>query len=109
MVSLARGDDGVLATYPNAKGSGAVTAFSQADGFIAIGPQVESVAAGRRNRKRGAAVRVGFIPAQDERYDFIIPKKRLERMPVRRFRAVLTDCSVLAELGALGFAIDGAL
>ena len=46
MVSLARGDDGTLAAYPNTKGSGAVTAFSQADGFIAIGPQVESVAAG---------------------------------------------------------------
>jgi putative molybdopterin biosynthesis protein len=46
MVSLTRGGDGGLAAYPNAKGSGAVTAFSQADGFIAIGPQVESVAAG---------------------------------------------------------------
>ena len=46
MVSLTRGDDGTLAAYPNAKGSGAVTAFAQADGFIAIGPQVESVAAG---------------------------------------------------------------
>jgi putative molybdopterin biosynthesis protein len=279
MVSLACGNDGALAAYPNAKGSGAVTAFSQADGFIAIGPQVESVAAGtpvtvrligharladlvvigshrvgldilisrlhaegiavkalnvgsmgglaaakrgecdiaaihlmdpetgeynrpfltpalelvpgycRRqgivyrkddprfasrsveraiatvlaasdclmvNRNAGSGTRIltdrllngakppgywsqpkshnavavavaqnradwgvaiesvarqyglAFIPAQDERYDFIIPKKRLERMPVRRFRAALEDRSVLAELGALGFAIDGA-
>ena len=47
MVSLLPSEDkGALAAYPNAKGSGAVTAFSQADGFIAIGPQVESVAAG---------------------------------------------------------------
>jgi putative molybdopterin biosynthesis protein len=47
MVSLLPGEDnGTLAAYPNAKGSGAVTAFSQADGFIAIGPQIESVAAG---------------------------------------------------------------
>lgn len=47
MVSLIRSDqDGGLAAYPNAKGSGAVTAFSQADGFIAIGAQVETVAAG---------------------------------------------------------------
>ena len=47
MVSLIRGADGVrLAAYPTAKGSGAVTAFSQADGFITIGRQVESVAAG---------------------------------------------------------------
>jgi molybdopterin molybdotransferase/putative molybdopterin biosynthesis protein len=47
MVSLAPGaEDGALAAYPNAKGSGAVTAFSQADGFIAIGQHVESVPAG---------------------------------------------------------------
>ncbi len=47
MVSLVQdGDNGALAAYPNAKGSGAVTAFSQSDGFIAIGAQVESVAAG---------------------------------------------------------------
>jgi putative molybdopterin biosynthesis protein len=46
MVSLARRDDGGLAAYPIAKGSGAVTAFSQADGFIAIGQQVETMPAG---------------------------------------------------------------
>jgi len=47
MVSLVRGDgEGPLAAYPNSKGSGAVTAFSQADGFIAIGQHVESVPAG---------------------------------------------------------------
>jgi putative molybdopterin biosynthesis protein len=280
MVSLVRGDDGALAAYPNAKGSGAVTAFSQADGFIAIGPQVESVAAGtpvsvqligharladlvvigshcvgldilidrlhvegivvkalnvgsmgglaaarrgecdiaaihlmdpetgeynrpfltpalelvpgyrRRqgivyrkadsrfescsvesaiamvltasdclmvNRNAGSGTRIltdrllngakppgywsqpkshnavavavaqnradwgvaiesvarqyglGFIPAQDEQYDFVIPKKRLERMPVRRFCAALDDSSVRAELGVLGFVMDGAL
>ncbi len=46
MVSLTRRDeDGTLAAYPIAKGSGAVTSFSQADGFIAIPPQVESLAA----------------------------------------------------------------
>src|SRR5580692_10710627 len=48
MVSLVRGGDGEgpLAAYPNSKGSGAVTAFSQADGFITIGQHVESVPAG---------------------------------------------------------------
>jgi putative molybdopterin biosynthesis protein len=47
MVSLVRGDgEGPLAAYPNSKGSGAVTAFSQADGFIAIGQHVESLPAG---------------------------------------------------------------
>ncbi len=45
MVSLARGiGDGLLA-YPIAKGSGAVTSFGQADGFIAIDQQIESLAA----------------------------------------------------------------
>ena len=47
MVSLVRADgDAPLAAYPNSKGSGAVTAFSQADGFIVIGQHDESVAAG---------------------------------------------------------------
>src|SRR5262245_17336102 len=45
MVSLVpRTDDDTLAAYPIAKGSGSVTSFSQADGFIAIGAQIESVA-----------------------------------------------------------------
>jgi putative molybdopterin biosynthesis protein len=47
MVSLVRGDnDAPLTAYPNSKGSGAVTAFSQADGFITIGQHVESAPAG---------------------------------------------------------------
>ena len=47
MVALIRGDDeGNLAAYPTAKGSGSVTAFSQADGFMTVDAQVESVAAG---------------------------------------------------------------
>jgi putative molybdopterin biosynthesis protein len=47
LVSLVRGADDVsLTAYPAGKGSGAVTAFSQADGFIAIEQHVESVAAG---------------------------------------------------------------
>src|SRR5271169_2017501 len=35
LVSLVAGNDGLIA-FPNGKGSGAVTAFSQADGFLAI-------------------------------------------------------------------------
>jgi putative molybdopterin biosynthesis protein len=35
LVSLVAGDDGLIA-FPTGKGSGAVTAFSQADGFLAI-------------------------------------------------------------------------
>ncbi len=39
-------EDGSLAAYPTAKGSGAVTAFSQADGFFAVPANTETVAAG---------------------------------------------------------------
>jgi putative molybdopterin biosynthesis protein len=45
MVSLVEGGGG-LAAYPTAKGSGAVTAFGQADGFFSIGPHTESVPSG---------------------------------------------------------------
>jgi len=47
---------------------------------------------------------LGFIPAQDERYDFVIPKSRRERPPVVRFRALIEDSAVRAELALLGFA-----
>lgn len=46
---------------------------------------------------------LAFIPAQDEHYDFVVPRTRLERAPVRRFRAVLDDPQVRAELSAQGF------
>ncbi|MBP2230281.1 putative molybdopterin biosynthesis protein [Azospirillum agricola] len=47
MVSLVQGaEEGVLAAYPLSKGSGAVTAFSHADGFLAIDAQAEMVEAG---------------------------------------------------------------
>jgi putative molybdopterin biosynthesis protein len=45
LVSLVRGVDGPVA-YPIGKGSGAVTSFTQADGFFAIPAMTESVAAG---------------------------------------------------------------
>jgi putative molybdopterin biosynthesis protein len=51
MVSLVGmpGDDaGTLAAYPTAKGSGAITAFAQADGFFAIPQLSESCPAGAR-------------------------------------------------------------
>ncbi len=46
MASLVRLEDGRLAAYPSAKGSGAVTAFGQADGFFSIGSQTEMLPAG---------------------------------------------------------------
>lgn len=49
MVALAQGADGLVA-HPVGKGSGAVTAFSQADGFLAIDAMSDSLAAGSRAR-----------------------------------------------------------
>ena len=48
---------------------------------------------------------LGFISARDEHYDFVVPKARLERPPVRRFRAVLAEPPVQEALAALGFKI----
>ena len=49
--------------------------------------------------------RLGFIPAQDEHYDFIVPKARLARPAVQRLRAVLEDPVTRDALTALGFKI----
>ena len=46
MVSLVRAPDGGLAAYPVGKGSGAVTAFGQADGFFAVPTLTEALLAG---------------------------------------------------------------
>jgi putative molybdopterin biosynthesis protein len=48
---------------------------------------------------------LGFIPVQDEHYDFVVPKARLERPAVQRFRAVLADPAVQQALAGLGFQI----
>ena len=45
LVSLVAGDDGPIA-FPGGKGSGAVTAFSQADGFLTIDPLANALDAG---------------------------------------------------------------
>jgi putative molybdopterin biosynthesis protein len=46
LVGLVRGADGALAAYPMGKGSGSVTTFSRADGFVRIERNVEIVEAG---------------------------------------------------------------
>lgn len=48
MVSLVEGEGRELIAYPTGKGSGAVTAFGQADGFFSIGPHTEALPAGTR-------------------------------------------------------------
>jgi putative molybdopterin biosynthesis protein len=51
-----------------------------------------------------AAYGLGFLPVQDERYDFVVPRERLAREPVRRFVEALRDPAVRAQLERLGFA-----
>src|SRR5499426_1519791 len=46
---------------------------------------------------------LGFIPVQEERYDFVVPKARLDRPAVRAFRELLQDARVREALRALGF------
>jgi putative molybdopterin biosynthesis protein len=48
---------------------------------------------------------LGFTPLQDEHYDFAVPAARLDRPPVQRFRALLDNTEVRAELAARGFGL----
>jgi putative molybdopterin biosynthesis protein len=49
---------------------------------------------------------LGFMAIQDEHYDFAVPAARLDRPAVRRFRVLLEDQPIRAELAALGFGMD---
>ena len=59
MVSLGEGADGLVA-FPLGRGSGSVTAFSQADGFLEIDALADSAEAGTRHQVRliGRSLRV---------------------------------------------------
>ena len=46
---------------------------------------------------------LGFLPLQDEHYDFALPKSRLDRPAVRAFRAALNEPAVRKALTELGF------
>ncbi len=65
MTSLVPGVGGGLAAYPTGKGSGAVTAFGQADGFFSIEPHAEMVPA-------GAALEVTVIGARTRPADLLV-------------------------------------
>jgi putative molybdopterin biosynthesis protein len=47
---------------------------------------------------------LGFLPLQEEHFDFMIPADRLDRPPVRMFCDLLNDLDVQADLRRLGFA-----
>ena len=46
---------------------------------------------------------LGFIPIQEEQYDFVIPKSRQERPTVLAFRKLLSEETVQARLRQMGF------
>ena len=47
--------------------------------------------------------RLGFLPLQEEQYDFVIPRRRWDRPAVQRFRDLLDDATIRQELARLGF------
>ena len=51
-----------LSAYPMGKGSGSVTTFSHADGFVTIGRHVEIVEAGSTVNVRGSPATCGWRP-----------------------------------------------
>lgn len=46
---------------------------------------------------------LGFLPLQEEHYDFAVPRARLHREPVARFRELLGEPEVRAAIEELGF------
>ncbi len=48
---------------------------------------------------------LGFIPVQEERYDFVVPQARLARAPVQAFIALLQSAAAREALGRLGFRV----
>lgn len=69
-------------------------AVAVAQGRADWGMAIESVA---------RQYQLGFIPVQHEHYDFVVPLSRIDRPPVRRFRALLTEPDLRAALSELGF------
>lgn len=51
---------------------------------------------------------LGFLPLQEELYDFVIPAARFDRPAVRRFRELLADPAIRAELVRMGFRVADA-
>ena len=49
------------------------------------------------------ASQLGFLPYQEERYDFVFPRSRLERPAVQAFLELLADHSIRKHLAELGF------
>ena len=88
LVGLVRRADGALAAYPMGKGSGSVTTFSRADGFVRIERNVEIVDLGLRGRgdaarQRAAAGRPVVIGSHCAGLDAIAGALAREGFPVK--------------------------
>jgi putative molybdopterin biosynthesis protein len=68
----------------------AAVAQGRADWGVAIAPVAR-------------AYGLGFLPLRDERYDFVIPRARLGRAPVRAFVELLAEPATRRALAELGF------
>jgi putative molybdopterin biosynthesis protein len=103
MVSLVGTDRG-LAAYPLAKGSGSVTAFAQADGFVAIDALSEGLEA-------GAPVRVTLIGRAARPADLVVMGSHcvgLDRLiGLAADRGVVSKALNLGSLGGLAAARRG--
>ena len=49
---------------------------------------------------------LGFYPIQDEEYDFIIPKNRLDRYEVKTFLKLLKEPEIITHLHNLGLELN---
>jgi putative molybdopterin biosynthesis protein len=48
---------------------------------------------------------LGFLPVQEERYDFVVPKSRLDRPAVRAFKKLIADAAARDALARLGMQV----
>ncbi len=83
----------------------------QPSGFFQEAKSHNSVAAAVAQKRAdwGFAIRsvsdhagLGFIPIQDEEYDFVIPKERLKRPEVAKFLSLLEEIDIRKKLAELG-------
>ena len=86
-------------------------ADQQPSGFFHEAKSHNSVAAAVAQKRAdwGFAIRsvaedsgLGFIPIQDEEYDFVIPKERLQRPEVARFLSLLEEKDIQKKLAEFG-------
>ena len=48
---------------------------------------------------------LAFIPCRDEQFDFVVPKRRLARQPVKAFLNLLGEPATREQLRAMGFSL----